>query len=98
MNMCPKSLTLVLSLRPSQRKKRANSNMFQGLQDLNETRVAKLNSVWSLAAELENSYLAKSMDHLLNLLNEIPRNSPHLDSHMFLRHNVTQSQEPTNLT
>ena len=71
--------------------------MFQGLQDLNETRVAKLNSVWNLAAELENSYLAKSMDHLLNLLNEIPRNSPHLDSHMFLRHNVTQSQEPPNL-
>ena len=71
--------------------------MFQGLQDLNETRVAKLNSVWNLAAELEHSYLAKSMDHMLNLLNEIPRNSPHLDSHMFLRHNVTQSQEPPNL-
>lgn len=42
--------------------------------------------------------MAKSMDHMLNLLNEIPRNAPHLDSHMFLRHNVTQTQEPPNLT
>lgn len=64
---------------------------------MNETRVAKLNSLWSLGAELENSYLAKSMDHMLNLLNEIPRNKPHLDSQMFLRHNVTQLQEPPNL-
>lgn len=34
---------------------------------------------------------------MLNLLNEVPRNAPHLDSHMFLRHNVTQTQEPPNL-
>lgn len=34
---------------------------------------------------------------MLNLLNEIPRNAPHLDSQMFLRHNVTQTQEPPNM-
>lgn len=59
--------------------------------------MAKLNSLWALGAELENSYLARSMDHMLNLLNEIPRNAPHLDSQMFLRHNVIQSQEPPSL-
>lgn len=59
--------------------------------------MAKLNSLWALGAELENASLSKSMEHMTNLLNEIPRNVPHLDSQMFLRHNVTQSQEPPNL-
>ncbi|OOF92829.1 hypothetical protein ASPCADRAFT_210086 [Aspergillus carbonarius ITEM 5010] len=71
--------------------------LLDGLQDLNETRVAKLNSLWSLAAQLEKGSLSKSVDHMTNLMNEIPRNVPHLDSLMFLRHNVTQSQEPANM-
>ncbi|RDH35012.1 FCH-domain-containing protein [Aspergillus welwitschiae] len=71
--------------------------LLDGLQDLNETRVTKLNSLWTMAAQLEKNYLSKSMDHMANLINEIPRNVPHLDSLMFLRHNVTQSQEPANL-
>ncbi|KAL5002899.1 hypothetical protein BDV10DRAFT_156537 [Aspergillus recurvatus] len=71
--------------------------LLDGLQDLNETRVARLNTLWSLAAQLEKSSLAKSSDHMANLVNEIPRNQPHLDSLMFLRHNVTQIQEPANV-
>jgi hypothetical protein len=59
--------------------------------------VTKLNSLWSLAAQLEKASLAKSMDHMSHLLNEIPRNVPHLDSLMFLRHNVTPVQEPPNM-
>lgn len=59
--------------------------------------MTKLNSVWSLAAQLEKASLSKSMDHMSHLLNEIPRNVPHLDSLMFLRHNVTQVQEPPNM-
>lgn len=69
----------------------------QGLQNLNETRVAKMNLMWSLAAQLEKSSLSNSTEHIGNLLVEIPRNNPHLDSLMFLQHNVTQSQEPANL-
>lgn len=34
------------------------------------------------------------MNLTTNLLNEIPRNDPRLDSMMFLQHNITQSQEP----
>ncbi|CAG8910101.1 unnamed protein product [Penicillium egyptiacum] len=69
----------------------------RGLQNLNETRVAKMNLMWSLAAQLEKSSLSNSTEHMANLLVEIPRNNPHLDSMMFLQHNVTQSQEPANL-
>lgn len=69
----------------------------QGLQNLNETRVAKMNLMWSLAAQLEKSSLSNSTEHITNLLTEIPRNNPRLDSLMFLQHNVTQSQEPANL-
>lgn len=71
--------------------------MAQSLGDLNETRVAKLNSLWSLAAQLENTSFAQSTEHITHLLNEIPRNNPKLDSLMFLQHNTSQSQEPPNL-
>lgn len=33
----------------------------------------------------------------MNFINEIPRNNPHLDSFMFMRHNVSQWQEPNDL-
>lgn len=69
----------------------------QGLQDLNETRVARLNAFWTLAGQLEKSYLTNSVNHTANLLNEIPRNEPRLDSMMFLQHNASQSQEPGNM-
>ncbi|KAL2817273.1 hypothetical protein BDW59DRAFT_152725 [Aspergillus cavernicola] len=71
--------------------------LLDGLQDLNEIRVRRLNALWSLAAQLEKSSLTKSSDHMANLINEIPRNQPHLDSLMFLRHNVAQLQEPASL-
>lgn len=69
----------------------------QGLQNLNETRVAKMNLMWLLAAQLEKASLSNSTEHITNLFVEIPRNNPRLDSLMFLQHNVTQSQEPANL-
>lgn len=53
--------------------------------------------LWSRAAELEKSSLGNSMQHMTNLLNEIPRNKPHLDSLMFLRHNTVQWQEPADM-
>ncbi|KAL1848271.1 Protein BZZ1 [Paecilomyces lecythidis] len=71
--------------------------VLDGLQDLNETRVAKLNTLWSLAAQLEMSSLSRSMEHMQNLSNEIPRNEPRLDSIMFMRHNATQWQEPPDM-
>ena len=64
------------------------------MQDLSETRVSKVNAIWSLAAKLETSSLSRSIDHLNHLSSEIPRNNPLLDSMMFVRHNVSNWQEP----
>lgn len=68
--------------------------LLDSLQDLNETRVAKLNALWSVAASLETATLKRSVDHLAHLSNEIPRNSPALDSGMFCHHNAVQWQDP----
>ncbi|RVX68758.1 hypothetical protein B0A52_07644 [Exophiala mesophila] len=71
--------------------------LLDSLQDLNETRVSKLNSIWLVAATLENNTLKRSVEHLNHLSTEIPRNNPSLDSNMFVRHNAVQWQEPANL-
>ncbi|EXJ82328.1 hypothetical protein A1O3_06141 [Capronia epimyces CBS 606.96] len=72
-------------------------DLLDSLQDLNETRVAKLNSLWLLASALEANTLKRSTDHMSHLSAEIPRNDPRLDSNMFVRHNAVQWQEPPHL-
>lgn len=67
------------------------------MQDLNETRVHQLNSIWTLAAQLEKSLLSKSDEQVTHLISEIPRNDPKLDSMMFARHNATNWQEPLDM-
>lgn len=68
--------------------------LLDSLQDLSETRVTKLNSIWALAAQIETNTLTRSTDFLKHLAAEIPRNNPLLDSMMFVRHNAGQWQEP----
>lgn len=68
--------------------------LLDSLQDLSETRVTKLNSIWSLAAQVETQALTRSTDLLNHLSTEIPRNNPSLDSMMFVRHNAGPWQEP----
>ncbi|KAH7132647.1 hypothetical protein B0J11DRAFT_522201 [Dendryphion nanum] len=68
--------------------------LLDSLQDLSETRVNKLNSIWSLAAQVETQTLTRSTEHLNHLSAEIPRNNPLLDSMMFVRHNAGAWQEP----
>ncbi|KAL2380810.1 hypothetical protein RJ035_006658 [Blastomyces gilchristii] len=72
-------------------------NNVKGLQDLNETRVSKLNSIWTLAAQLEKDTLTRCEQHVSHLLSEIPRNEPRLDSTMFIRHNMTNWQDPADV-
>lgn len=69
-------------------------SLLDSLQDLNETRVTKLNALWSTAAALESAAMKRSTDHLAHLANEIPRNHPSLDSGMFCHHNTVQWQDP----
>ncbi|RAR04985.1 FCH-domain-containing protein [Stemphylium lycopersici] len=68
--------------------------LLDSLQDLSETRVNKLNTIWSLAAQIETQTLTRSTEYMKHLAGEIPRNNPLLDSMMFVRHNAGASQEP----
>ncbi|KAF2154022.1 FCH-domain-containing protein [Myriangium duriaei CBS 260.36] len=66
----------------------------ESLQDLSETRVIKLNSIWLQAAAIEHQTLSQSTQLIDHLSSEIPRNQPHLDSLMFVRHNAADWAPP----
>ncbi|KAL9017186.1 MAG: hypothetical protein Q9185_005476 [Variospora sp. 1 TL-2023] len=72
-------------------------DLLDSLQDLSETRVQKINSLWSHVVQLETSMLGRSTDHVQRLGAEITRNNPCLDSRMFLQHNVAHWQEPPDI-
>lgn len=69
-------------------------DLIDSMQDLSESRTSKLNGIWSVAASIESATLKRSADFMNHLSTEIPRNLPPLDSMMFVRHNVSQWQEP----
>ncbi|KAK0616075.1 hypothetical protein B0T17DRAFT_592694 [Bombardia bombarda] len=68
--------------------------VMDSLQDLSEFRTLKLNALWSQAAQLEVGMLQESLGQVDHLSQEIIRNLPHLDSMMFIRHNMGGFQEP----
>ncbi|KAI0879141.1 hypothetical protein GGS24DRAFT_486837 [Hypoxylon argillaceum] len=68
--------------------------VMDGLQDLSEFRTIKLNSIWTTAASLETAMLTQSNTMIDHLSQEIARNQPHLDSMMYIRHNMGTFQEP----
>ncbi|KAL1842643.1 hypothetical protein VTJ49DRAFT_4554 [Mycothermus thermophilus] len=68
--------------------------VMDSLQDLSEFRTLRLNGLWTLAAELEATMLQQSSGHISHLVQEIARNQPHLDSMMYIRHNMGGFQEP----
>ena len=71
--------------------------LLDSLQDLSETRVAKLNQIWLMASSLEAGTLQRGVEQMKYLSAEIPRNNPTLDSIMFVRHNVVQWVEPSDM-
>ena len=68
--------------------------LMDSLQDLSEFRTLKLNGLWTLASQLEASMLQQSSGQISHLSQEITRNQPHLDSMMYIRHNMGAFQEP----
>ncbi|KAK4241304.1 hypothetical protein C8A03DRAFT_41248 [Achaetomium macrosporum] len=68
--------------------------VMDSLQDLSEFRTLRLNGLWTLAATLEASMLQQSAGQVDHLSQEITRNQPHLDSMMYIRHNMGAFQEP----
>nr|POF08158.1 protein bzz1 [Quercus suber] len=72
----------------------ADWSNIQSLQALSEAKTASLNNHWSMAAILETQLLSRSTQLLEHLSSEIPRNTPVLDSMMFVRHNASAWQDP----
>lgn len=68
--------------------------LMDSLQDLSEFRTIKLNELWTLATHLESAMLQQGNGHMDILSQEISRNQPHLDSMMFIRHNLGSFHEP----
>ncbi|KAM4057494.1 fes/CIP4, and EFC/F-BAR-like domain-containing protein [Hirsutella rhossiliensis] len=68
--------------------------LMDSLQDLSEFRTIKLNALWGVAVRLETDMLQQSHGIVGRLGAEITRNEPHLDSLMYMRHNVGAFQEP----
>ncbi len=68
--------------------------LMDSLQDLTEFRTLKLNELWALASTLEGTMLQQSNELVGRQTQEIARNLPHLDSMMYMRHNLGGWQEP----
>lgn len=68
--------------------------LLDSLQDLNEFRVLKLNGLWTLASQLESTMLQSSGGLIERQAQEITRNEPHLDSMMYIRHNMGAFNDP----
>jgi formin-binding protein 1 len=68
--------------------------VMDSLQDLSEFRTLKLNALWTLASQLETNMLTQSNGLISHQSQEISRNQPHLDSMMYIRHNLGGWQEP----
>ncbi|KAJ4326523.1 Protein BZZ1 [Fusarium piperis] len=68
--------------------------VMDSLQDLSEFRTTKLNSLWTVATNLESDMLQQSNGMILHQGTEILRNLPHLDSMMYIQHNIGSWREP----
>ncbi|KAI0849272.1 FCH-domain-containing protein [Daldinia vernicosa] len=69
--------------------------LLDSLQDLSEFRTMKLNALWTTAVNLETAMLRQSTSLVENVAQEISRNQPHLDSMMYIQHNMGPWQEPS---
>lgn len=68
--------------------------LLDSLQDVSESRTNRLNSIWSLATQLEESAAARISQNLQQLSAEIEKNDPSLTSMMFIKHNPYPWKEP----
>ncbi|KAM7191460.1 hypothetical protein V8F20_009283 [Naviculisporaceae sp. PSN 640] len=97
MNNIKNSYLIAINVTNKQKEKYYHEylpEVMDSLQDLSEFRTLKLNGYWTLAAQLENNMLQQSLAQVDRLSQEITRNQPHLDSMMYIRHNMGGFQEP----
>lgn len=97
MNNMKNTYLIAINVSNKQKEKYYNEyvpELLDSLQDLSEFRTLRLNGLWSLASELEGAMLQQSLVHIDRQSQEITRNEPHLDSMMYIRHNLGAFQEP----
>lgn len=97
MNNLKNTYLIAISVTNKQKEKYYHEylpELMDSLQDLSEFRTIKLNALWSLAAQLETEMLQRAAGQVDRLAHEITRNQPHLDSMMFLSHNMGAFHEP----
>lgn len=68
--------------------------LLDGLQDLNQTKVSKLNSIWLSTSILERESLTKLTESFNAIDAVVHQNLPHLDTMMFMKHNTQNWTEP----
>lgn len=69
--------------------------LLDGLQQVNESRVALLNNLWNKSVELERSFMNRCESNLQAMEGIVAQNNPGLDSAMFVKHNINNSwKEP----
>ncbi|GAB0143589.1 hypothetical protein EsHS_00004098 [Epichloe bromicola] len=97
MNNAKNSYLIAINVTNKQKEKYYHEyvpEVMDSLQDLSEFRTVKLNGLWEVAGKLESTMLKDSHDMMDHLGEEIARNLPHLDSLMYMRHNMGTFQEP----
>lgn len=68
--------------------------VLDGLQDVNQVRVQRLNMIWKRAGQMEQACMQRQMQHIANSNDATDRNTPVLDSNMFIQHNQPTWTEP----
>ncbi|KAI5860113.1 FCH-domain-containing protein [Durotheca rogersii] len=97
MNNVKNTYLIAISVTNKQKEKYYHEyvpEVMDSLQDLSEFRTLKLNALWTTATNLEATMLQQSNGLVDRLTQEITRNQPHLDSMMYIRHNMSTWQEP----
>lgn len=98
MNNAKNSYLIAINVTNKQKEKYYHEyvpEVMDSLQDLSEFRTIKLNSLWEVACKLEGAMLQESYGMTDRLGQGISRNLPHLDSIMYMRHNMGSFQEPS---
>lgn len=68
--------------------------LLDGMQQVNESRVAVLNAFNTMATNLEKSCIKRCSDSLDKITGVVDQNKPTLDSAMFVKHNLSAWSEP----
>lgn len=97
MNNAKNSYLIAINVTNKQKEKYYHDyvpEVMDSIQDLSEFKTIKLNGLWGVASKLEGTMLRDSSGMMDHLGQEITRNLPHLDSMMYMRHNMGSFQEP----